>query len=46
MLECFRARGDDGRLQPGGSIVLESRGVGEKASNASRGGRQSRVGVK
>src|SRR5256885_1604999 len=46
MLERFRARGDDGGLEPGGSVVLDSRGVGEKASNASRCGRQTGVGVK
>ena len=45
MLERFRARGDDGGLQPGGSVVLDSRSVGEKASNASRCGCQSGVSV-
>jgi len=45
MFERFRARGDDGGLQPGGSVVLDSRSVGEKASNASRCGRQAGVGV-
>jgi len=46
MLERFRARGDDGGLQSGGSVVLDSCDVGKKASNASRCGRQSGVGVK
>jgi len=39
MLERFRARGDDGGLQSGDGVVLESRRVGEKANNASRCGR-------
>jgi len=46
MLERFRARGDDGGLQAGGSVVLDSRGLGEKADYPSRCGCQTGVGVK
>jgi hypothetical protein len=46
MLERFRARGDDGGLQSGGSVVLEPGGIGEKAPNTSCCGRQTGVSVK
>ena len=46
MLERFRAGSDNRGLQPGDGVVLESRGVGEIAYDASRCGRQTGVGVK
>ncbi len=45
MFESFRASGDDGGLQSGDGVVLESRSVGKKADHASGRGRQTGVGI-
>src|SRR3981081_3733488 len=45
MFESFRASRDDGGLQSSDGAVLESRGIGEIAGNASGRGRQARVGI-